>query len=55
MKMYGGQHMCDLFQLNFVGPNQKAIKRANKKGVQFVLGEHVTIFKCVVEIYKEAK
>jgi hypothetical protein len=21
MKMYGGQHMCDLFQLNFVGPN----------------------------------
>jgi hypothetical protein len=31
MKMYGGQHMCDFFQLNFVGLNYKALKRVNKK------------------------
>jgi hypothetical protein len=47
--------MCDFFQLNFVRPSYKAIKRANKKGVQFVHGEHVVIFKCVVKIYKEVK
>jgi hypothetical protein len=41
MKMYGGWHMCDFFQLNFVGPNYKALKRANKKCVH----EHVAIFK----------
>ncbi len=55
MKMYGEWHMYDFFQLNFVGPSYKAIKRANKKGVQFVPNEHVDIFKCVVEIHKEAK
>jgi hypothetical protein len=47
--------MCDFFQLNFVRPRYKAIKRANKKGVQFVHGEHVVIFKCVAEIYEEVK
>ncbi len=55
MKMYGEWHMYDFFQLNFVGPSYKVIKRAKKKGVQFILGEHATIFKCVVEIQKEAK
>jgi hypothetical protein len=47
--------MCDFFQLNFVGPSYKVIKRTNKKGVQFLLGEHDVIFKCVVEIYNEVK
>jgi len=47
--------MCDFFQLHFVGPSYKVIKRTNKKGVQFLLGEHDVIFKYVVEIYKEAK
>jgi hypothetical protein len=42
--------MCDFFQLYLVGPNYKAIKRANKKGVQFVPSEQAIIFKCVVEI-----
>jgi hypothetical protein len=55
MKMYARQRMCDFFQQNFVGPKYKAIKRVNKKGVQFVFGEHAAIFKCVVKIYKEAK
>jgi hypothetical protein len=31
MKMYGGRRMCDFFQLNFVGPSYKAIKKTNKK------------------------
>jgi hypothetical protein len=47
MKIYGGHHMRDLFQLNFVGPCFKMTKQVNNKGVRFVLGEHVTIFKCV--------
>jgi hypothetical protein len=47
--------MCDFFQLNFARPSYKAIKRTSKKGVQFVLGEHDAIFKCVAKIYKEAK
>jgi hypothetical protein len=46
--------MCDFFQLNFFRPSYKVVKKANKKGVQFVHGEHV-IFKCVAKIYKEAK
>ena len=47
--------MCDLFQLNFVGPSYKTAKRSNAKGVKFILGEHAHIFKGVAEIYKEAK
>jgi hypothetical protein len=47
MKTYGGLHMHDLFQLSFVGPSFKMTKQVNNNGVQFVLGEHVTIFKCV--------
>ena len=55
MKMYGGRRMCDLFSLNFAGPNYSSIKCVNQKGVQFVPGEHIDIFRSVAQIYKEAK
>jgi hypothetical protein len=55
MKIYGGRRMCDLFTLNFAGPSYTTVKRENKKGVQFVPGEHPQIFACVAQIYKEAK
>ena len=47
--------MCDLFSLNFGGPNYSFIKCVNQKDVQFVLGEHVDIFWSVAQIYKQAK
>ena len=47
--------MCNLFSLNFGGPNYSSIKRVNHKGVQFVPGEHADIFRSVAQIYKEAK
>ena len=40
MKVYGGRRMCDLFALNFVGPNYSTIKRDLKKGVRILPGEH---------------
>ena len=55
IKMYGGRRMCDLFSLNFGGPNYSFTKRVNQKGVQFVPGEHVDIFRSVAQIYKQAK
>lgn len=55
MKMYGGRRMCELFSLNYCGPNYSTTKRENQKGVQFVPGEHADIFKSVAEIYKNAK
>lgn len=55
MKIYGGRRMCDLFALNFVGPSYSSTKRENKKGVQFIAGEHASIFKCVADIYRESK
>jgi hypothetical protein len=55
MKIFGGRRMCDLFALNYAGPNFSTIKRQNQKGVYFMLGEHASIFKAVVEIYKAAK
>ena len=47
--------MCDLFLLNFAGPNYSSTKRVNQKGVQFVPREHIDIFRSVAQIYKEAK
>jgi hypothetical protein len=55
MKVYGGRRMCDLFILNFAAPSFSMIKRDNKKGVRFLAGEHAVIFKCVADIYVEAK
>lgn len=47
--------MCDLFALNFAGPNYSTIKRDLKKGVQFLPGEHAEIFAVVASIYRDAK
>lgn len=55
MKIYGGRRMVDLFSLNFVGPTLSTVKKDNRNGVQFVPGEHASIFKYVAEIYREAK
>jgi hypothetical protein len=55
MKVYGGRRMCDLFSLNFAAPSFSTVKRDNKKGVRFLAGEHGVIFKCVADIYVEAK
>jgi hypothetical protein len=55
MKIFGGRRMCDLFALNYAGPNFSTIKRQNQKGIHFMLGEHASIFKAVAEIYKAAK
>lgn len=35
--------MCNLFALNFVGPNYRTIKIDLKKGVQFSPGKHPKI------------
>ena len=55
MKIYGGRRMCDLFALNFGGPSYDSIKRTNKMGVQFIAGEHASLFAAVANIYREAK
>ena len=55
MKIYGGRHMCDLFALNFEGPSYDTIRRENRKGVQFIAGEHTALFSCVTNIYRDAK
>ena len=55
MKMYRDRRMCDLFSLNYSGPNYSSTKWEYQKGVQFVLGEHVEIFRTVAQIYKNAK
>ena len=55
MRIYGGRHLCDLFALNFVGPSFDSIRRESRKGVMFVSGEHVDIFKSVASIYMDAK
>jgi hypothetical protein len=47
--------MCDLFSLNFAGPSYNTIRRENRKGIQFIAGEHAIIFQCVASIYMEAK
>lgn len=44
MKVYSGRHMCNLFSLNFSGPEITITKRENKRGVQFISGEHKEIF-----------
>ena len=44
-----------MFALNFVGPSYSSTKRENNKEVQFIIGEHDMIFKCVSEIYRESK
>ena len=51
MKLYGGKQMCDLFTLNFSGPNYSSTKCVNHKGVQFILGKYVDIFWSMAEIY----
>jgi hypothetical protein len=55
MKIFGGRRMCDLFALNYAGPNFSTIKRQNQKGVHFMPGKHASIFKAVAKIYKGAK
>jgi hypothetical protein len=55
MKIFGGRRMCDLFALNYAGPNFSTIRRQNQKGVHFMPGKHASIFKAVAEIYKAAK
>jgi hypothetical protein len=55
MKIFGGRRMCDLFSLNYAGPNFSTIRRQNQKGVHFMPGKHASIFKAVAEIYKAAK
>lgn len=47
--------MCDLFTLNFSGPNYISTKCVNHKGVQFILGKHVDIFWSMAEIYQQTK
>lgn len=36
--------MCDLFSLDYGGPNFNTTKRENRNGMQFVHGEHANIF-----------
>ena len=55
MKIYGGKHMCDLFILNFGGLSYDYTKHENKKGIQFIAGEHASLFVVVAQIYREAK
>jgi hypothetical protein len=55
MKIFGRRRMCDLFALNYAGPNFSTIKRKNHKGVHFMPSEHASIFKVVAEIYKATK
>ena len=55
MRIYGGRRLCDLFALNFVGPNFDSIRRDSRKEVMFVAGEHADISKCVASIYLDAK
>ena len=43
MRIYGGQHLCDLFALNFAGPSFDNIRRESRKGVMFVSGEQAEI------------
>ena len=47
--------MCDLFSLNYVGPDYSIVKRDNKKGVQHVADEHGEIFAALAKIYTNAK
>jgi len=47
--------MYNLFSLNYRSPNYNTTKCKNQKGVQFVRGEHVDIFKIMVQNYKNAK
>ena len=43
------------FALNFGGPSYDCTKRNHKKGIQFIAGEHASLFTAVAHIYKEAK
>ena len=47
--------MCDLFALNFAGPSYDTTKHENNKRVQFIAGEHASLFAGVAQIYREAK
>lgn len=47
--------MCNVFSLNYLGPNFSTIKRDHKKGAQFIPGKNSEIFVCVAEIYRKAK
>lgn len=40
MKIYGGRRMVDLYSLYMYGLSYGTIKKDNKNGVHFVLGEH---------------
>ena len=46
--------MVDMFSLNFIGPSHSTMKHDNKKGVQFISGEHREVFQSVADIYKAA-
>lgn len=41
--------------MNYIGPSLSTVKRENRKGVQFISGEHKDMFANVAEIYCEAK
>ena len=55
MKMYGRKRMVDLFSLNYGGPKISTVIRENRKGVQFIPGEHAEVFRAVANIYRNAK
>ena len=55
MKMYGGRHMIDLFNINYNGLSYSTVKQENKKGVQFIQGVLSNIFQSVAKIYKAGK
>ena len=55
MKVYGGRRMCNLFALNFVGPNYSTIKGDLKKGVQFLPVEHAEIFFVIVSVCRDTQ
>ena len=55
MRIFGGRRLCNLFSLNFAGPSFDSIQRESRKGVMFLLGKHVEIFKIVANIYIDAK
>jgi len=45
----------NLFLLNLGGPSYDNNMCENKKSVQFIVGEHFSLFVSVANIYKEAK
>ena len=55
IKIYEDKRTCDVFNLNYCGPNYSTVKRDCRKGVQLVPSEHEEIFEVVADIYSRAK